>query len=162
MERFGYNPPPTLNAPELPGLVVHEVDLEHIKAIREMNEVIFKEQRIINSFEREDLMILEASLDGKPVGFKVGYRENSKIFYSAKGGVLPSFRRKGIAIVLLNDMMKRVAEMGYQYFAFDTFPNLHPGMTILAMENGFALKKADYNLEKSRLQRRLQRISASF
>ena len=84
MERFGYNPPPTLNAPELPGLVVHEVDLEHIKAIREMNEVIFKEQRIINSFEREDLMILEASLDGKPVGFKVGYRENSKIFYSAK------------------------------------------------------------------------------
>ena len=145
MERFGYIPPPTLNAPNLPSLLVHDVDLEHMKDIREMNQVIFKEQRIINSFEKEDLMVLEARLNGEPVGFKVGYRENSKIFYSAKGGVLPSFRRKGIAIVLLNDMMKRVAEMGYQYFAFDTFPNLHPGMTILAMENGFTLKKADYN-----------------
>ena len=145
MERFGYTPSPTLSVPELNGLTIHEVGLGSLAAIRHMNEVIFSEQRIINSFEKDDLIILEARLNEKPVGFKIGYRENAKIFYSAKGGVLPLFRRKGIAIVLLNSMMEKVADLGYQYFAFDTFPNLHPGMTILAMEHGFTLKKADYN-----------------
>ncbi len=42
-------------------------------------------------------------------------------------------------------MMDRVGEMGYSRFAFDTFPNLHPGMTVLAVNEGFRLIKADYN-----------------
>ena len=42
-------------------------------------------------------------------------------------------------------MMDRVEEMGYSRFAFDTFPNLHPGMTVLAVSEGFRLIKADYN-----------------
>lgn len=129
----------------MPGLSIHHQGIGDLDRIRQMNHIIFAEDRVINSFEKEDLMILEARINGKAVGFKVGYRENQKIFYSAKGGVLPEFRRKGIALHLLKDMMIRVHQMGYTHFAFDTFPNLHPGMTILALENGFKLIKSDYN-----------------
>ena len=58
---------------------------------------------------------------------------------------MPEFRRKGIALALLNNMMAIVEHRGYPVFAFDTFPNMHPGMTILAMERGFKLVKADFN-----------------
>ncbi len=145
MERFGYEPPFLLNLPEVPGLTIHHQGIGDLDAIRKMNHLIFAEDRVINSFEKEDLLILEARIHNEPVGFKVGYRENQKIFYSAKGGILPDYRRQGIALHLLKDMMIRVQQMGYSHFAFDTFPNLHPGMTILALENGFRLIKSDYN-----------------
>lgn len=124
---------------------VAEVDFRALDIIQELNEVIFDETRIINSFEKEDLMMLLAYVGGEPVGFKIGYRENRFTFYSAKGGVLPEYRRNGIARLLLDEMIERVRKKGYQRFAFDTFPNRHPGMTILALTEGFQLTKADFN-----------------
>jgi len=157
MERFGYTPASTLKVPFLPDLSIHQIDLSEMDQVQVMNRVIFNEERIINSFDKEDIVILEARLSGVPVGFKVGYRENKKIFYSAKGGVLPQYRRKGIALILLNDMMKRASNLGYGLFSFDTFPNLHPGMTILAMENGFKLAKADFNAVYKEYRLRFER-----
>jgi len=145
MERFDYIPPLTVHSPNVPGLVIREIPIEAIGAIREMNRIIFREERIINSFERDDLLILEALIDGEPIAFKIGYRESRHTFYSAKGGVMPPFRRRGVAVALLVDMMRRVSELGFRRFAFDTFPNLHPGMTILALEQGFQLTKSDFN-----------------
>lgn len=145
MERFDYTPPLTVHAPDVPGMVIREIPLEGIAAIREMNRTIFREERIINSFDRDDLLILEALIDGEPIAFKIGYREGRHTFYSAKGGVMPDFRRRGIAIALLGDMMRRVQQQGYRRLAFDTFPNLHPGMTILALAQGFQLTKSDFN-----------------
>lgn len=145
MERFDYHPRATVAVPEIPGLTIREIGMDRIAAIRDMNRIIFKEERIINTFERDDLLMLEARVDGEPVGFKIGYRENRHTFYSAKGGVMPGFRRKGIAVALLGEMMRVVAERGYRRLAFDTFPNLHPGMTILALDQGFQLTKSDFN-----------------
>lgn len=90
-------------------------------------------------------MLLVAHFEDIPAGFKVGYRENRFVFYSAKGGVLPEFRRRGIARFLMEAMSERSVGLGYRRLAFDTFPNLHPGMTVLAMDTGFRLVKADYN-----------------
>ena len=145
MERFDYTPPLSVPPRNIPGLVIREIPLEAIGAVREMNRVIFREERIINSFEREDVMILEASIESEPVAFKIGYRESRHTFYSAKGGVMPGFRRRGVAVALLGDMMRRVEKLGYRRLAFDTFPNLHPGMTILALAQGFQLTKSDFN-----------------
>lgn len=145
MERFDYTPPMHLDVPDLPGLTICEVKEEQLGPIRKMNEAIFREERVINTFERDDLLILLAELHGEPVGFKIGYRENRFTFYSAKGGVMPEYRRKGIALALMDEMMLIVQERGYRRFAFDTFPNLHPGMTILALSRQFRLVKSDYN-----------------
>lgn len=145
MERFDYQPPSIVAVPEIPGLTIREIGLSDIGPIREMNRIIFKEERIINTFERDDLLILEARVDGDPVGFKIGYRESLYTFYSAKGGVMPGFRRRGLAIAMLSEMIRVVAARGYRRLAFDTFPNLHPGMTILALDQGFQLTKSDFN-----------------
>jgi GNAT superfamily N-acetyltransferase len=145
MERFDYTPPGSLQVLPIPGLIIESVGMDALDRIREMNRTIFREERIINTFEREDLVMLEARVHGEPVGFKVGYRENRFTFYSAKGGVLPAYRRRGIAVAMLDAMMSGARNRGYLRFAFDTFPNLHPGMTILALEQGFILVKSDFN-----------------
>lgn len=125
--------------------VISELPRHQLEIIAEMNRTIFGEERIINTFARDDLLVLLATVDGVPAGFKIGYRENRLVFYSAKGGVLPAYRRRGIARVLLYDMMNRVAKNDYRRFAFDTFPNRHPGMAILALNEGFRVTRADYN-----------------
>ncbi|PIQ63409.1 MAG: GNAT family N-acetyltransferase [Bacteroidetes bacterium CG12_big_fil_rev_8_21_14_0_65_60_17] len=145
MESFDYTPVRTIPARNASRLRIEAVGPERLDVIRTMNRSIFREERIINTFERDDLVMLLAWHDDTPVGFKVGYRENRFIFYSAKGGVIPSFRRQGVATALLSEMAECATGMGYRRFAFDTFPNLHPGMTIMALKSGFRLIKSDYN-----------------
>jgi hypothetical protein len=110
-----------------------------------MNRTLFDEDRIINRFDRTDLLMLLAFLDGEPVGFKIGYGLPKGCYYSAKGGVLVDFRREGVARTLLADMMKRARILNYRQFAFDTFPNIHIGMTRMAVDQGFILERADYS-----------------
>src|SRR5690606_32951164 len=91
---------------EREGMVrIVEVDLSHLDVIRSLNFQIFDEERIINTFDRDDLLMLLAYVDEVPAGFKIGYRENRFTFYSAKGGVLPEYRRRGLARRMLYDMM---------------------------------------------------------
>lgn len=124
---------------------IEEVDFDSVEIIREMNVAIFDEERIINTFDREDLMMLIAWIDDEPAGFKVGYRENRFAFYSAKGGVLPEYRRHGLARQMLIYMMEAARERGYARFTYDTFPNRDRGMTILGLNEGFRVVKADFN-----------------
>lgn len=145
MEKFGFDPLTLVGPIDVTGLEIRELARDDLRSIPEMNRVIFDEDRIINSFDRGDLVILEALVDGVPAGFKIGYRENRFAFYSAKGGVLPEFRRRGVARALLSEMIRIARTKGYRRFTFDTFPNLHPGMTIMALRLGFRIVRADYN-----------------
>lgn len=126
-------------------LTIDEVGLEAVDVIREINRACFDEERIINTFERDGLRMLLARCNGQAVGFKIGYRENRFNFYSAKGGVAPDHRRSGIARLLLDRMEDLTRKEGYRYFCFDTFPNLHPGMTVLGLANGYRVTRADFN-----------------
>ncbi len=129
----------------LDSVIIQPVGLESLDIIRKLNVTIFEEERVINTFDREDLLMLVAYLDEEPIGFKIGYRQSHDTFYSAKGGTLSSYRRKGVARMMLYDMIERVRAQGYHRFAFDTFPNKHPGMTILGLDEGFNVVKADFN-----------------
>ena len=129
----------------LDSVIIQPVGLEDLDTIRTLNVTIFEEERVINTFDREDLLMLIAYLDAKPIGFKIGYRQSHDTFYSAKGGILADYRRKGIARKMLYNMIEHVRLQGYKRFAFDTFPNKHPGMTILGLDEGFNVVKADFN-----------------
>ncbi|MBX2818431.1 MAG: GNAT family N-acetyltransferase [Rhodothermaceae bacterium] len=126
-------------------VIVKTADFSDLDTIRELNVAIFNEERVINTFDRKDLLMLIAYVRGVPVGFKIGYQHSNSVFYSAKGGVLESFRRQGIARVLLEEMVQQVRRMGYRRFIYDTFPNKNPGMTILGLNEGFKVVKADFN-----------------
>ncbi|MEL7415032.1 MAG: hypothetical protein AAGJ92_03965, partial [Pseudomonadota bacterium] len=50
-----------------------------------------------------------------PVGFKVGYGESEPTFYSAKGGVLEPYRRRGIAKrLLLRQIERKLADRAHE------------------------------------------------
>jgi GNAT superfamily N-acetyltransferase len=110
-----------------------------------MNQLIFREERIINRFNRPDLLMLVARAGNQAAGFKVGYGLRDGVYYSAKGGVLPEFRRRGIARSLLYALMEQARYLGYTRFDFDTFPNKHVGMTMLAFSEGFRVVRADFH-----------------
>jgi len=126
-------------------LHIEAVGMGQLDIIKRLNRDIFDEERIINTFEREDLLMLLAYLGDDPVGFKIGYRENLHTFYSAKGGVLAAYRRRRISRRLLYAMVDRIRPLGYKVLAYDTFPNMHPGMTVMGLFEGFRITRADYN-----------------
>ena len=133
---------------------VDAVSMERFDEVREINEALFQEARVINRLDRADLLMLlayqpgeDGEEDGKDVlaGFKVGYGESPAVFYSAKGGVLPAFRRRGLARLLLHRMEDEARQKGYRRFAYDTFPNKHAGMTVLGLAEGYRVAAAGYN-----------------
>lgn len=80
-------------------------------------------------------LILIAYCEGNPVGFKVGYDRNG-FFYSWMGGVLPHFRKLGVAKKLANFQEAWATKQGYDSVTFKT-RNSHKAMLIFALKNGF-------------------------
>lgn len=128
-------------------LDIVEVGMERLDTIRRLNVEIFDDTHIIETFERDDLLMLLARRTGTAVGFKLGYQLDEAAFYSAKGGVHPAHRRNGIARALLYAMLDVVEQRGYERFVYDTFPNKHPGMTVLGLDEGFEVIRAGYSAQ---------------
>lgn len=136
--------PETLSTTDA-GLAIRQVGRDRIDLIRELNVAVFDDTHVINRFDHDDLLMLVAYRGDVPVGFKVGYRFKPDTFYSAKGGVVPEARRRGVARALLHKMLDIVREWDYDRFIYDTFPNKHPGMTVLGLSEGFEVIKAGYS-----------------
>ena len=126
-------------------LTITEVGLERLDLIRRLNVAIFDDDHIIKTFDRDDLLILVAHSEGTAVGFKLGYQLDPRSFYSAKGGVRKTHRRHGIARAMLYAMLDVVRDRGYDRFVYDTFPNKHPGMTVMGLDEGFRVIRAGYS-----------------
>ena len=136
---------PSPLAPSRPALAIERVGRDRLDDARALNEAIFGDRRLIFRLDRTDLVVLVARLSEEPVGYKVGYGEGSAVFYSAKGGVLAAHRRRGIARALLLRMEDEARALGYGRLAFDTFPNQHPGMTVMALAERFEVTAAGFN-----------------
>ncbi len=136
-------PPGSFDA--LADVRIERVGMSRYADVQALNRAIFGDDRVIFRLDRTHLTFLVAYASGDPVGFKVGYGESEPTFYSAKGGVLEPFRRSGIARELLARLMDEARAMGYRRFAYDTFPNKHPGMTVMGLAAGFKVTAAGYN-----------------
>lgn len=126
-------------------LTIREVSLDRLDLIERLNIAVFDEEHIINTFDRDGLLMLVAWSEDTAVGFKLGYQTDETTFYSAKGGVLDDYRRQGIARALLYAMLNVVEARGYERFVYDTFPNKHPGMTVMGLDEGFRVIRAGYS-----------------
>ncbi|MFK7935630.1 MAG: N-acetyltransferase family protein [Saprospiraceae bacterium] len=82
-------------------------------------------------------LILIAYHADQPIGFKLGY-EKEDYFYSWMGGVLPDFRKSGIAKALADRQETWAREQGFTKVIFKT-RNSHVGMLIFALKNGFQI-----------------------
>ena len=48
--------------------------------------------------------------------------------------------------------------MGYRRLAFDTFPNLHLGMTVLGLTEGYRVETAGYNAAYQDYRLRFEKV----
>ena len=82
---------------------------------------------------------LVAYVDGQPAGLKVGYDKlGDGSFYSWMGGVVPTYRRNGIAKALAQEQENWAAAQGFHTIVLKT-RNRHKAMLIFALSNGFSI-----------------------
>jgi len=86
--------------------------------------------------EQEKLVSVLAFYEEKLVGFKIGYLYNQHTFYNWVGGVLLSFRQKGVAkqLAILQETLAK--ERGYTKLRTKSMNRFKP-MMILNLKNGF-------------------------
>ena len=79
-----------------------------------------------------------ASLDELPVGFFLGFELKPSVYFSWLYGVLPEFRRKGIASQLMDAVHTWVGDHGYASLRFEC-QNEHRPMLHLAIAQEYNL-----------------------
>ncbi len=97
-------------------------------------------------------LILVAYVNGQPAGFKVGYARSSTVFYTWMGGVLPGFRRMGIAAALADAQESWAVQNGYAVVELKTRNN-YKAMLCFALSRGFNITGVETkeNLSQSRI-----------
>ncbi len=86
-------------------------------------------------------LVLTAYVEGKPAGFKIGY-ERGGTFYSWLGGVLPAYRRLGVAGRLAEAQEEWAKTHGYKTIWMKT-RNRFPEMLMMAVGRGFQITGFD-------------------
>ncbi|MBT7902528.1 GNAT family N-acetyltransferase [Candidatus Woesearchaeota archaeon] len=106
----------------------------------------------ITRLEGKNHLILIAYVGDNLVGFKIGYEVNKKTFYTWMGGVIPKYRRKGIAKLLSKKQEEFVRKKGYETITLKT-RNKHKNMICFAILSGFYLVGVEKNnaWEESRI-----------
>lgn len=127
--------------------------LEISKNIPEFSNNIYEEiayqQRLFN----KQYLILVAVKHQEIVGFKIGYdRFQDGSFYSWLGGVLPAYRKDGIATKLAMEQESWAVRMDFQSIVLKT-RNRFRNMLIFALKNDFLIENIEIkeNIEENRI-----------
>ena len=102
---------------------------------------VFTPSRDIAFFDRrfkgrEHVLNLIAELDGRPVGFSSGFESKPDTWFNWLMGVLPDFRRAGIASQLIAAEQSWAAENGYHFVRMECY-NSHRAVLHLAITQGY-------------------------
>ncbi|EAZ80700.1 GNAT family N-acetyltransferase [Algoriphagus machipongonensis] len=86
-------------------------------------------------------LALVAEVNGELAGFKVGYEsDNPEIFYSWMGGVIPKYRKTGVAKGLADYQEKWAQENGFHEVFFKT-RNRFTAMVMFGLKRGFHIEE---------------------
>lgn len=118
-----------------------EATPELIKLVQTLEETVFEAPLSAVELEREfkskfGLTILIAYMDEIPCGYKIGYEQSPKRFYSWIGGITPSHRNLGIAKALMMRQHEIAKENGYSFVTTQT-KNSFKEMLVLNIKSGF-------------------------
>lgn len=112
-----------------------------IPLITELYSQIFRPVHDAEFFRRRFLgrynpLILVASVDERAVGFFTGFELKPTVFFAWLYGVLPDYRRAGIASQMVEAVHAWVEEHGYHSIRFECH-NQHRPMLHLAIAHGY-------------------------
>lgn len=88
--------------------------------------------------DHERPLLVLGAIEGRPVGFKLGYEAWEKCHYSWLGGVLPDYRGLGFAARLMNAQHAWAFAHGYERVRTKTL-NRWRGMLLLNIREGFQI-----------------------
>ena len=112
-------------------------------AFLDLNEALFgfgeEAEHLQGLFaQQRRLLLLLASLEGEPVGYKLGFQMEPGTFESWRGGVLPAARRQGIARQLMDAQHAWCRAAGFRFVQTLTSADNAP-MLILNLRSGFRI-----------------------
>ena len=113
------------------------VGLDDLPPIVEMYNRIFRPARDEDSFLRRyrgrfNILQMIARIEDKPVGFFLGFELKPTVFFSWFYGVLPEFRRQGVASQLMDAVHDWAKQQEYDAIRFECH-NQHRPMLHLAI-----------------------------
>lgn len=127
--------------------------IEISEKIPEFSSGNYGEASYLQRLSNTQYLILVAEKDHQVIGFKVGYdRYQDGSFYSWLGGVLPEYRKDGIAAQLAGEQEKWVSEQGFSSITLRT-RNRFRAMLIFALKNDFLIENIEIkeNVEDNRI-----------
>lgn len=89
-------------------------------------------------------LILVAYVQEQPVGYKIGYEISGIEFYSWLGGVVPLYRKQGIATKLREKQESWAAESGFDAISVKSM-NQYPAMLQLLIASGYQISGYEDN-----------------
>ena len=124
-----------------PNESVHQDMINLYAEIFEDADISFFKQRIV---EHQKLLSVLAYSNNVLIGFKIGYPYNKNTFYSWIGGVLPTYRQRGIASQLAVLQEQWVKENGFIALRTKSM-NQFKSMMVMNLKNGFEITKVYTN-----------------
>lgn len=121
--------------------IIDIVGLDELPQIVELYNQIFRPTRDVESFLRRyrgryNVLQMLARVSERPVGFFLGFELKPTVFFAWFYGVLPDFRRQGIASQLMDAVHDWVQEQDYEAVRFECHNQVRP-MLHLSIARGY-------------------------
>ena len=121
--------------------IIDMVGPEDLPLICELYNKIFRPPRDVESFHRRyrgryNVLQLIARLGDRPVGLFLGFELKPTVYFAWFYGVLPEFRRQGIASQLMEAVHSWARQNDYESLRFECH-NQHRPMLHLAIALGY-------------------------
>ena len=117
--------------------IIEMVDPEDVRPVVDLYNQIFRPPRDPESFKRRyrgryNVLQLIARMENKPVGLFLGFELKPTVFFAWFYGVLPDYRRQGIASQLIEAVHSWAQQNEYESIRFECH-NQHRPMLHLAI-----------------------------
>lgn len=110
--------------------------IEVHQQLPEFNEDI--KNKLLGRLENKQSLILIAVIGEQKLGYKLGYQVSDDTFYSWLGGVLPHYRRTGVATKLREYQESWAKEAGFNKVTVKSM-NQFPAMLQMLISSGYQI-----------------------
>jgi GNAT superfamily N-acetyltransferase len=121
--------------------IIDLVGPDELPLISDLYNQVFRPARDVETFRRRfrgryNVLMLVARLDDRPVGFFIGFELKPGVFFAWFYGVIPEYRRQGIASQLMDAVHSWAKQNDYDSIRFECH-NQHRPMLHLAIAVGY-------------------------
>lgn len=137
----------------MPESTIDIVGVDQLPLIVEMFNKIFRPAKTLESFQRRylgrhNVLQMLARVEGKPIGFFLGFELKPDTFFAWFYGVLSEHRRDGIGSQLMEAAQKWAADNSYETIRLECY-NQHRPMLHLAIDLGYDIVGMRWDADRS-------------